>query len=312
MHAFLPGAGLGTRLRPLTDHLPKPLVPLWHRPLVEHALDACLAAGATRLAVNTHHLPDAWHRHFPHCEGPPLAGGNGRPARHSDWRGRPLAFFHEPLLLDTGGGVRNIRPWFDGDLLLVHNADIFATVPLRQLLDAHRASGLPATLALRSHGPGLHVAVDDLATRVTDIRNLLGRSHGTHQFLGIYCAAPELLDRLPPGEAASVIPAFLALAKEGRLGAVVLDQGAWFDLGTPASLLGAHLAPPADPGVARIHPDATVDPAARIDARSWVGPGAFVPAGAVLDESLALPGAVVPAGEHRRAIILPDGTVVTA
>lgn len=310
MHAFLPGAGLGTRLRPLTGLLPKPLVPLWHRPLVEHALDACLAAGADRLAVNTHHLAGAWRDRFPACDGPPLAGENGEPVRHSRWRGRPLALFHEPVLLDTGGGVRNIRPWFDGGLLLVHNADTFAAVPLRELVAAHHASGLPVTLALRSRGPGLHIAVDAGGTRVTDIRNRLGRGEGSHQFLGIYCAAPELLDLLPPGAPASVIPAFLELARTGRLGAVVLDHGPWLDLGTPAALLDAHLAPPVDPGVPRVHPAAHVDPAAAVDALTWVGPGARVPAGAALAGSLVLPGATVPPGDHRHAIILPDGSVL--
>ena len=58
--AFILGAGLGNRLRPLTDRLPKPLVPLFHRPLAEWAMEACARAGIERFAVNTHHLPEAW------------------------------------------------------------------------------------------------------------------------------------------------------------------------------------------------------------------------------------------------------------
>jgi mannose-1-phosphate guanylyltransferase len=312
VHAFLPGAGLGTRLRPVTDHLPKPLVPFHHRPLVEHALETCLAAGADRFAINTHHLPEAWAVQFPTRDGPAVYGENGVPARHSDWRSHELEFFHEPILLDTGGGVRNVRRWFDGGLLLVHNADIFARIDLRALVAAHCGSGLPATLALRSHGPGLHVAVNGDATRVTDIRSMLGRAPGTHQFLGIYCASPALLDLLPSGAVVPVIPAFLELAAAGRLGAVVLDEGAWFDLGTPATLLEAHLEPSTDPGVARIHPAARLEPGAVVDDRSWVGPGAVVPAGVRLTCSLVMPRAVVPAGDHVRAIVLPDGAVVRA
>ncbi len=311
VHAFLPGAGLGTRLRPITDRLPKPLVPLFHRPLVEYALDACLAAGAGRFAINTHHLPGVWESRFPDVGGDDVRGENGEAARHSEWRGRPLAFFHEPVLLETGGGVRNIGPWFDGgDLLLVHNADIFSTMPLGRLVAAHRASGHPVTLALRSRGPGLRVSVNDDATRVRDLRGLLGRGTPTHQFTGIYCAGPELFDRIPPGEVISAVFAFVELAKAGRLGCVVLDDGAWLDLGDPQTLLAAHLDPPVDPETPRIHPDAVVDPGADVDEESWVGADAAVPAGAVLRQCLVLPGAKVVPGGHEREILLVDGLSV--
>lgn len=310
MHAFLPGAGLGTRLRPLTDLLPKPLVPLFHRPLVEHALAASHRAGATDFAINTHHLADAWQPAYPTVDGPPLRGGNGEPARHSTWLGHPLTFFHEPILLETGGGVKNIEPWFDQGTLLIHNGDIFSTLPLDQLVAAHRASGAVVTMALRSAGPALHVAMDPDRSLVTDIRRMLGKADGSYQFTGIYCAERELLEMIPADEKISVIPAFLELAKSGRLGGVLLDDGVWFDLGDPATLLAAHLDPPVDPGTPRIHPDALIDPAGRIDPLSWVGPGATVPAGASLTGCLVLPGAPVPAGEHSDTIFLPDGSTV--
>lgn len=311
MHkAFLPGAGLGTRLRPVTRHLPKPLVPLFHQPLVIHALDACRAAGIIKFAINTHHLPEVWRQAFPACDPSPWQGENGESAWQARHAACPLAFFHEPILLDTGGGLRNIREWLGHDPVLVHNADIFSTIPLRRFIEAHLASGLPVSLLLRSRGPALHVAVDDSAARVVDIRRRLGRAGGTHQFTGIYCASPELLDRLPPREAASVIPAFLELAGEGRLGAVVIDDGVWLDLGDPATLLAAHLEPPLEPGVARRHPAALVDPAAAIDGASWLGPGAVIGAACDLTECVVFPGVVAPPGKLRRALILPDGLIV--
>ena len=78
--AFILGAGLGTRLRPLTDVFPKPLVPLFHKPLAMWAVEACEAAGCARFAINTHHLPEKW-------------VGFGA--------GRNMIFFHEPILLET-------------------------------------------------------------------------------------------------------------------------------------------------------------------------------------------------------------------
>jgi mannose-1-phosphate guanylyltransferase len=291
--AFLPGAGLGTRLRPLTDLLPKPLVPLFHRPLIEWAMESCRAAGITDFAINKHHLPERWEMGEGGWEidGPGLSGGNGLPSRKGSWQGLPLHLFHEPELLETGGGVKNIEAWAGGENVLVHNGDIFSSLPLERLIAAHEASGYPVTLALRSQGDAKHIAIEgDLAI---DIRGKLGRAEGTHVFSGVYCFTPELLGMIPPGEKISVIPAFLELAKQGRLGAIVLDDGHWADLGDPAAYLAAHrelaLAP-------AIHPQAVVDPAAIIE-RSVIGPRAEIGAGAVVRDSVVWPGAKVGAGE---------------
>jgi NDP-sugar pyrophosphorylase family protein len=289
--AFILGAGLGTRLRPLTERLPKPLVPLFHRPLAEWALMACAAAGIGRFAINTHHLAGAW-EHFgaEAAEGPPPpAGGNGLPGLGRRWQGRELALYHEPELLETGGGLKNIEPWLAGETVLVHNGDIFSTMPLARLLAAHEASGLPVTLALRSTGEARHIAVDGCGTRCTDIRKRLGRAEGTHVFSGVWCASPELLAMLPPREKVSVIPAFLELAKAGRLGVVTLDEGLWLDLGDRRSYLQAHRDLNLGPA---LHPQALIEHGSVVE-RSVVGPGAVVRAGAVVRDSVIWPGGEV-------------------
>lgn len=270
MHqAFILGAGLGTRLRPLTDRLPKPLVPLFHRPLAAWALDACTRAGIRRFAINTHHLPEAW---------------NDFTALPENLE-RDITLFHEPVLLETGGGLKNIASWINGKPLLVHNGDIFSTLPLERLIAAHEASGLPVTLALRSEGAEKRVAFDESLNRVIDIRHELGRARGTHVFSGIYCVNPEFLDLLPSGEIISVIPAFLELAKEGKLGAIVLDEGVWLDLGDRDAYLQAHHELALGPAV---HPAALVGNGAIIE-NSVVGPGAEIASGAVIRDSVLWP-----------------------
>ena len=285
--AFILGAGLGTRLRPLTDRLPKPLVPLFHRPLAAWTLDACMRAGIRRFAVNTHHLPEAW-RDFQALP---------------EFRGLDLSFFHEPVLLETGGGLRNIGPWIGGGPLLVHNGDIFSTLPLEKLIAAHQASGLPVTLALRSGGADRRVAVDASLTRVIDLRHELGVAKGTHVFSGIYCVNPEFLDLIPAGEIVSVIPAFLELAKQRRLGAVVLDEGVWLDLGDRDSYLQAHRELELGPCV---HPDAVVDESALVE-NSVIGPGAVIEAGAVVRNSVVWPGCKVAANALLEHCIVCSG-----
>ena len=229
------------------------------------------AAGIGRFAVNTHHLPEAWENF----------GGE-----------HEVTLFHEPVLLETGGGLKNIEAWMAGDPLLVHNGDIFSTLPLEKLIAAHKASGLPVTLALRSEGVARHIALDESGTRVTDIRNSLGRAEGTHVFTGIYCVNPDFLDLIPAGEKISVIPAFLELAKSGRLGAIVLDEGVWLDLGDRESYLQAHRELDLAPAV---HPQAVVAEGAIIE-RSVVGPGAVIEAGAVVRDSVIWPDRRVSAG----------------
>ncbi len=268
--AFILGAGLGTRLRPLTDRLPKPLVPLFHRPLAAWTLDACARAGIRRFAINTHHLPEAWDDFTALPEN----------------RERDITLFHEPVLLETGGGLANIAPWIEDKPLLVHNGDIFSTLPLEKLIAAHEASGLPVTLALRSEGAEKRVALDDSLSRVTDLRHALGRAPGTHVFSGIYCVNPDFFGLLPHGEIISIIPAFLELAKEGKLGAIMLDDGVWLDLGDRDVYLQAHRELDLGPA---IHPEARIASGASVE-NSVIGPGAVVASGAVIRDSVLWPG----------------------
>lgn len=270
-NAFILGAGLGNRLRPLTERLPKPLVPLFHRPLAEWAMEACAKAGISRFAVNTHHLAAAW-------------DGFGS--------GDDLTLFNEPILLETGGGLKNIEGWMGGDAVLVHNGDIFSTLPLKKLIAAHEASGLPVTLAVRSEGVAKHIALDASSARVSDIRNSLGRGEGTHTFTGIYCVNPAFLELIPAGEKISVIPAFLELAESGRLGAIVLDEGVWLDLGDRESYLLAHRELGLGPA---IHPLALIAEGATVE-RSVVGPGAIVEKGAIVRDSVLWPDSKVAEG----------------
>jgi len=119
-----------------------------------------------------------------------------------------------------------------------------------------------------------------------DIRNLLGKADGTHVFTGIYCVSPRFLEWIPAGEKISVIPAFLELAKIGRLGAIVLDDGVWLDLGDRESYLQAHRELNLGPG---IHPQARVEAGATVE-RSIIGAGTVVAAGAVIRDSVLWPG----------------------
>ena len=265
--AFILGAGLGTRLKPLTDAFPKPLVPLFHKPLAEWAVEACQALGCKRFAINTHHLPEKWQGF----------GGD-----------RDVTFFHEPILLETGGGLKNIESWIEEGNLLIHNGDIFSSMDLKKLVDAHESSGDEVTLALRSNGGEKRISLGE-NNRVEDVRSEVIGLPGTHVFTGIYCVKKSFLKRIPAGEIVAVIPAFQDLVREGGIGAVVLDEGEWMDLGDVESYLAAHQKLALQQ---LIHPEAMVEEGAVIE-NSVIGKGARIGSGARVVNSVVWSGANV-------------------
>jgi len=277
-NAFVLGAGLGTRLKRLTQARPKPLVPVAGKPLITFAFDHLLEAGVKRIVVNTHHCAEAYGRAFP----------------KGVYRYASLTFRHEPVLLETGGGIKNVEDLLGGAPFLVYNGDILATLPLEQAIAHHFASGNEVTLVLRSHGGPLQVAFDPATARVLDIGQRLGRAPGTHLFTGIYVVNPAFFCRLRL-EKLSVIPTFLEMIAQGAaLGAVVIDEGGWCDLGTRENYIEVHRAlRAADPAACWVHPSAQVDPTARLTGATCVGAGAKIGPAAHLHDCILWEGTTI-------------------
>jgi len=220
--AFVLGAGLGTRLRPLTDDLPKPLVPIFQKRLITFALDHLIDLGFEKFHVNTHHRPEAFAQVFP----------------KSIYYDRAIVFHHEQALLETAGGIANIASELADAPLLVYNGDILSDLPLISLIETHLRDRNLVTLALRSGGGPQQIALDAGSRRVIDIRNQLGKNQPTDfVFTGIYVVDPEFVRQLERGVKRSVIPHFLHLIRDEQLGGVVIDDGNWWDVGTPTAYL---------------------------------------------------------------------------
>ncbi len=301
--AFVLGAGLGTRLHPLTEQLPKPLIPVFGAPLIAYAFEHLASAGVGEFVVNTHHLAGAYEKLFPE-------------SRHGAC---PITFRHEPVLLETGGGIDNVADLLAGAPFLVYNGDILTDLPLDELIRTHANSRHLVTLAVRSAGPALHIALGEDGSSVLDIRDLNGSGAPCrYQFTGVYACDPAFLAQLQHGTKHSVIPVFLELIKEGRLGAAVVDSGDWWDLGERGSYLDAHRAIAGSPfprylgdghtaWQRNVSPGAMVADSAEIDASSSVGPGARVGEGAELSNSIVWPGGQVAAGARLRRCIVRAG-----
>jgi NDP-sugar pyrophosphorylase family protein len=217
--AFILGAGLGLRLRPLTENVPKPLLPVGGRPIITYAMDHLIAAGIERFIVNTHHRPAAYQAAFP------------------EWlyRERPIIFRHEPVLLDTGGGLKNIEDLIEQDeAVIVYNGDIISNISIEGLFAARERLGGEACLALRSSGHLLNVELGEDGV-ISDMRGLLGRRGARRcQFTGIYTVERRFLRRLVKDRIESVVPAFVRLLEIDPRGVTgtVLDDGCWCDIGS--------------------------------------------------------------------------------
>lgn len=303
MKAFVLGAGLGTRLRPLTERRPKPLVPLYGKPLITFAFDHLIANGITSFVVNTHHCPEAY--------GQLLPGGR--------YREFPVEYRHEPLLLDTGGGMKNVESFVGGEPFVAYNGDVLADFPLRPAIDLHVQSGRLATLVLRSSGGPLHVQSRN--GLVTDIRGKLG--HGNDPaflFTGITVLSPEIFRHIPAKQIASIIPIYLDLLRAGgKIGAHIADEGLWFDLGTRDAYLAAHalLQPGGFPlsymrrgWPATMAATSRVAPTASLHGACAIGSGATVGDHAVLQDCVLWENAVVGPQSCLTRCIVRDGMEV--
>jgi len=291
--AFVLAAGLGTRLRPLTATLPKPLMPIFHKPLISFALDSLIAAGVGTIALNTHHLPESFRQVFgsdPH------------------YREKGLRIFHEPLLLDTGGGMRNARSAFGESSFFLYNGDILADLPLAELLAAHRASGALATLLLRDGGGVANVRFDEATGRVLDLRGSLGVQDGESMvYSGIAVFEPGIFDWIPNEGPYSIIDALLEAMRAGeQVGGLPCrsqEWPLWIDIGTPAAYFEAHrlLSLPGDrPSYMidehwplAIHPEAVIHSSSRLEGIVVAGPGVTVGEDAILRDSILWPGTTI-------------------
>lgn len=217
--AFILGAGLGTRLRPLTECIPKPLLPIGGRPIITYAMEHLRDAGVQRFIINTHHCAEKYEEVFP----------------DKSWQGIPIIFRHEPVLLDTAGGIKNIEDLLaDDERLIVYNGDIITNLPLGPLIARHFELKTPVTLALRSRGPLTNVNIDS-GGFICDMRDAL-HNPGVRSclFAGIYIMETAFLERLAAGKIESIVlPLIESIGDNPRsVGGIVQDDGFWYDLGT--------------------------------------------------------------------------------
>jgi mannose-1-phosphate guanylyltransferase len=263
MQAAILAAGLGTRLRPLTYTTPKALVPVLNRPLLGLLLAQLQEAGASRVAVNTHHLANQV-QHFLEVANPP---------------GLEIMVRPEPEILGTGGGLRSLAGILGDRPFLAMNADILTDLNLAQIFRQHREQAL-ATLVLHDYPRFSNVWLDK-AGRVAGVGEAPPSKYGPPlAYTGVQVVSPRMLKWLPQEGPADLVVAWQqAMAQGEELAAVVVSGHFWQDLGSPEAYLAAHqrLLAGTCPGLNRFFPPIS-DP--------------FCGAGTVLEEGVSCHGGV--------------------
>ena len=219
MKAMILAAGLGTRLRPLTDTLPKPLLPLGGRPLITYTLDWLKRFGITEVVINVHYLREKIMQTL----------GDGRRF------GMTIVYSEEPELLGTGGGIKKAQPHLSDGAFVVVNADVLIDLDLRSVVAFHGHKGGEATLVLREDAAVQFGAIQ--IDRRDRIRSILAQppwedaAARTRMFTGVHIIAPALLDAIPTGQACSITDIYIARLKAGAALYGYTMQGDWDDLG---------------------------------------------------------------------------------
>ncbi len=228
MKALIFAAGLGTRLRPLTDKLPKALIPVAGKPMLQWVIEKLIASGVTDIVINVHHHPDILIDYINNLK------YLGIHFHISDERNQ---------LLDTGGGLKKAEVFLKGpDPFIVHNADVLSNIDLKEMLAFHKQQKALATLAVASRKTSRYFLWD--GNRLAGWENNISGEKILCQpdeknrlrplaFSGIHILCPKIFSLINEKGSFSIKDLYLRLAASHHIAAYEHDPRYWFDIGSP-------------------------------------------------------------------------------
>jgi len=301
--AFVLAAGLGTRLRPLTTVCPKPMLPIFGKPLITFALDHLRSIGVRSFVINTHHLPAQFAEYF--------APG--------EYAGSPVKLVHEPDVLETGGGIKNAEQWIGNETFIVYSGDILTDFDIGALVEEHFRRKNDVTLALRKTGLSTAIALED--HKIVDIKGKYGRP-GEYDFANVSVWNSGIFQRIPPGKKIAFIPVLADwIAQGGRIGGLAMEDRQWFNIGSHKEYIGVHryiaekswkpayVSAPDWP--VSISPTASIAPSASLFGFNSVGGGCVVGENAIMEDCILWHGAKVAPNAHLSGCVLAGNLSIT-
>ena len=310
-------AGFGTRLKPITDNLPKPLFPVLNRPILEHTLQFLSKQGIREIAINLHHQPEKIIDYF----------GDGK-----DF-GVNLHYSKEEEILGTAGGIKKLQSFLKDETFLVINSDVLADIDLNNALEFHKEKKSKLTLVVRQDS-NTEKYKPILRTEEGRIVNFLGHtinnSDPTTQvmFTGIQIMEPDIFSRIPENKfCGTTEDVFPGMIKDELPVYGYLHEGYWIDMGTRETYIQAQVdamdgklllkttssrnpegplvVPPVHIGRnCEISKDAQVGPYAVL------GDGCRVRSGAVVERSVLFQGATVGSGLTVKNSVIGEGVAI--
>jgi mannose-1-phosphate guanylyltransferase len=294
MKAMVLAAGLGTRLRPLTYEIPKPMVPVVDRPVMAHIVDLCRSQGFDELIANLHYFPDTIREYF----------------------GDSIEYRYEEELLGTAGGVRNVRDFFGDEPVVIISGDALTDIDLRKLVERHEQAGGIGTLTVkqvddtREYGVVLH----DADGRISGFQEKPHPDEALSNLgnCGIYCFSPQIFDYFPATDfvdwANDVFPVLL----ENDVPFYIHEiEEYWNDVGSLDELRAGTFDALSGALKIQVPASAPAPDDAHVDGDVWIGDGCTIGSGVRLTGPVVVgDGSVVGDGVALRDSIVFPGTTV--
>jgi NDP-sugar pyrophosphorylase family protein/aminoglycoside/choline kinase family phosphotransferase len=283
INVFIPAAGFGERLRPVSVRIPKPLLPVMGKTVLDMVLDKISSLPIGRIGINTHY---GWESVRDH------AAASAYSAK--------IEIFHERQILGTGGALKNAAPLLEQSIFLVHNADIISGIDLGALLQEHLSSGNTVTLAVHDY-PEINNVWIDAKGRVRHVRKQpadSGKGLRPVTYTGIAAYSPGFLRFLKEGKS-DVVDAWLYAAFSGSaVGTLDISGAYWSDIGTPDAYSSAVFHALSEEGeVVYVHPSVECE-GISMGGHTVIEKGSVFEGDASLRNCIVLPGSRVRSGEH--------------
>lgn len=221
MKAMILAAGMGTRLRPITNDIPKSIIPIEDKTLIEYLLLLLKRYGIKDIIINLHHLGNKIEEVL----------GDG-----SRW-GIRISYSKEDIILGTGGGIKKAQAFFGDSTFIVINGDILVDLDLRDLIGFHQKMGGITTMVLRKNdNPDLYSSVKIEQNRrirqILDRPGWSGKDLNSYMFTGIHLIEPRIFKYLPDDKYYSIIDAYMDMISSGEELYGYIMEGPWFEIGT--------------------------------------------------------------------------------
>jgi len=299
--AFILAAGFGTRMLPLTRSTPKPLMPIWGKPAIQHGLEMLKRWGVKKVLINLHHQPEMISAF--------VKSHNGF--------GLDIDFSYEPKILGTGGALRKAEKWIGKNPFWLINADVVADLDPAPLLSAFRQRRVLAALWMNAEkGPR---TVEMKNGFISTFQSSTPGSDNTYTFCGLHLVSPRVLEFIPKKGFSSIITAYQRAMRKGkRIAGTTINDTYWADIGTPQQYLDTHheimIRGRQRTAGARLF-DSTfrrrTGKGIRVTGFAAVGPSAHIAPGATLQRSVIWPDAKIKRNAHIVDAVIADNTNVS-